>query len=99
MGEELKHLTHLRKQHLHLLTTPRVSCWSLHGVGDQRVGLEFLASRCKVSTGGSVCGQVTTSRLQVDMVTVRGWDGRCFGLIGHALASESTNVAMLKSEM
>lgn len=49
MSEELKHLTHLRRQHLHLLTTPRVSCWTLQGVADQLTGLQFLASRCKVS--------------------------------------------------
>lgn len=47
MSDELKHLTHLRRHHLHLLTTPRVACWSLHGVADQRAGLDFLASRCK----------------------------------------------------
>ncbi|KAK3909480.1 F-box/LRR-repeat protein 2 [Frankliniella fusca] len=47
MSEEMKHVTHLRRHHLHLLTTPRVTSWTLHGVADQRLGLDFLAARSK----------------------------------------------------
>lgn len=46
MSREMKHVTHLRRQHLHLLTTARVTSWTLEGVADTGVGLDFLASRC-----------------------------------------------------
>ncbi|PSN56411.1 hypothetical protein C0J52_09527, partial [Blattella germanica] len=47
MLEEVKHVTHLRRHHLHVLLTPLLTNWSTHGIGDILVAFRLLKIRCK----------------------------------------------------
>lgn len=47
MLEEVKHVTHLRRHHLHVLLTPLLKNWSSHGIGDIFIAFRLLAVRCK----------------------------------------------------
>ncbi|XP_021933187.1 uncharacterized protein LOC110836377 isoform X3 [Zootermopsis nevadensis] len=47
MLEEVKHVTHLRRHHLHILLTPLLTNWSSHGIGDLLTAFRLLAARCK----------------------------------------------------
>jgi hypothetical protein len=49
MLEEVKHVTHLRRHHLHVLLTPLLKNWSSHGIGDIFIAFRLLAVRCKVN--------------------------------------------------
>ena len=49
--EEVKHVTHVRRHHLHLLLTPFLTNWaSSHGIGDLLYAFRLLKVRCKVGT-------------------------------------------------
>lgn len=47
MLEEVKHVTHLRRHHLHVLLTPLLTNWSSHGIGDILIAFRLLSIRCK----------------------------------------------------
>lgn len=47
LGEEVKHITYLRRHHLHALLSSKTVSWSSYGVGDLLVALNLLPSRCK----------------------------------------------------
>ncbi|XP_069694168.1 F-box/LRR-repeat protein 2-like isoform X5 [Periplaneta americana] len=47
MLEEVKHVTHLRRHHLHVLLTPLLTNWSSHGIGDTHAAFRLLSNRCK----------------------------------------------------
>jgi hypothetical protein len=49
MLEEAKHVTHLRRHHLHVLLTPLLTNWSSHGIGDILIAFRLLSIRCKVN--------------------------------------------------
>lgn len=49
MLEEVKHVRHLRRHHLHVLLTPLLTNWSSHGIGDILIAFRLLSIRCKVN--------------------------------------------------
>ncbi|XP_066995283.1 uncharacterized protein [Anabrus simplex] len=47
LAEEMKHVTYLRKHHLHLFLTPPMTTWTGHGVADLLIAFPLLITRCK----------------------------------------------------
>ncbi|KAG8227677.1 hypothetical protein J437_LFUL006988, partial [Ladona fulva] len=47
LAEEVKHIVHLRRHHLHALLIPNTTCWSSYGVGDIQAAIKMLSERCK----------------------------------------------------
>ncbi|KAK7793601.1 hypothetical protein R5R35_011115 [Gryllus longicercus] len=47
LAEETKHVTHLRKHHLHMFLTPALTTWAAHGVGDMLTAFPLLIARCQ----------------------------------------------------
>nr|CAD7257529.1 unnamed protein product [Timema shepardi] len=73
MMEEMKHVTHLRRHHLHLFLTSSLTTWTNHGVGDLSIAFELLKKRCKLLRSvGMKCPNLVELNIASTAVTDRG---------------------------
>lgn len=48
VAEEMKHVTHLRSHHLHMIITENLQSWCSSGIGDQMMAFHLISTRCQV---------------------------------------------------
>ncbi|XP_054281472.1 uncharacterized protein LOC128999131 isoform X2 [Macrosteles quadrilineatus] len=47
LSEEMRHLTHLRCHHLHMMITENLQEWTTGGIADQMMAFHLISTRCK----------------------------------------------------
>jgi hypothetical protein len=94
MLEEVKHVTHLRRHHLHVLLTPLLKNWSSHGIGDIFIAFRLLAVRCKVNMHGGpyfVCALLSSFCRHVQLLLEFGLERRVCVSCGRCHSSVRTH--------